>query len=291
MFGYVKPFKPLLRVCEYDTYKAVYCGLCKQLSHSYGPFARLTLSYDFTFLALLDMAYREQAPAFKNENCLFNPLKKRPCCQRDEGLHFSASCAMLMLYYKLMDNIQDEAYPQKLIYYMALPMVRRAYRKARADFSKIDGFIAQQMKIQALLEQNKCSCIDEACEPTAKLLSAIFQSLTQDDKQNRILERFGYFLGRWIYMADALDDLEEDVTKGRYNVFSYQEKNGMKIEEIRNEAILSLNLTIGELIKTFDLLEFKRYRDILGNVINYGLKNTVNQIVAGDKNRRQKAKL
>ena len=31
MFGYVKPCSAQLRVCEYETYKAVYCGLCKQL--------------------------------------------------------------------------------------------------------------------------------------------------------------------------------------------------------------------------------------------------------------------
>ena len=44
MFGYIKPFKGMLRVCEYETYKAVYCGLCKQLGGEYGPFARLPLS-------------------------------------------------------------------------------------------------------------------------------------------------------------------------------------------------------------------------------------------------------
>ena len=30
MFGYVRPFKPELRMKEYEAYKAVYCGLCKE---------------------------------------------------------------------------------------------------------------------------------------------------------------------------------------------------------------------------------------------------------------------
>ena len=31
MFGYIKPFKPELKVREFDTYQAFYCGLCRQL--------------------------------------------------------------------------------------------------------------------------------------------------------------------------------------------------------------------------------------------------------------------
>ena len=56
MFGYVKPYKPELRVRELEEYKAVYCGLCRELGQSFGLFARFTLSYDFAFLAMLKTA-------------------------------------------------------------------------------------------------------------------------------------------------------------------------------------------------------------------------------------------
>ena len=36
MFGYVRPFKPYMRMFEYDIYKAVYCGLCKDMGRRYG---------------------------------------------------------------------------------------------------------------------------------------------------------------------------------------------------------------------------------------------------------------
>lgn len=79
MFGYIKPFKGMLRVCEYETYKAVYCGLCKQLGREYGPFARLTLSYDFTFLALLDLSLSGEHLAFAPGRCMAQPgLRKIP---------------------------------------------------------------------------------------------------------------------------------------------------------------------------------------------------------------------
>ena len=55
MFGYVKACTPELKIKEFETYKAVYCSLCKKLGKSYGILSRFTLSYDFTFLAILNM--------------------------------------------------------------------------------------------------------------------------------------------------------------------------------------------------------------------------------------------
>ena len=60
MFGYVKPDKSELRIKEYETYKAVYCALCKELGKRYGLMSRLTLNYDYTFL--LSMKSRMSRP-------------------------------------------------------------------------------------------------------------------------------------------------------------------------------------------------------------------------------------
>ena len=53
MFGYVRPHKQELLVREFEQYKGAYCQLCRQLGKDYGWTARLTLSYDCTFYALL----------------------------------------------------------------------------------------------------------------------------------------------------------------------------------------------------------------------------------------------
>lgn len=279
MFGYIKPFKPQLLICEFDTYQAVYCGLCKQLSSSYGPFARLTLSYDFTFLALLDMALSEEEhPSFKRQNCLYNPLKKKFCCQSCGALQNSASAAMLMMYYKVLDNISDERLIQKIAYRLVLPVAARARKKAcAAGFSQADSFIADQMKKQAELEHNNCDSADQASEPTAKSLSYLFALLSEDSEQKRVLTRLGYLLGRWVYLIDALDDIKEDKANNRYNPFLLRAQAGDSLKTLRENAILSCNLTIGEISKTFDLLKIYRYEGILENIINLGLKSSVEQ--------------
>ena len=56
MFGYVRLFKPNITMGEYEQYKGIYCTLCKRLGKRYGVASRFTLSYDMTFLALLEMA-------------------------------------------------------------------------------------------------------------------------------------------------------------------------------------------------------------------------------------------
>ena len=53
MFGYIVVHKPELKVKEYETYRASYCGLCHSLKKQSGRIGQLTLSFDMTFLALL----------------------------------------------------------------------------------------------------------------------------------------------------------------------------------------------------------------------------------------------
>ena len=49
MFGYIKTCTPQLRLCEWEAYRGIYCGLCRTLGRRFGPLARLTLSYDLPF--------------------------------------------------------------------------------------------------------------------------------------------------------------------------------------------------------------------------------------------------
>lgn len=52
MFGYVTIYRKDLDKTAMDCYQAYYCGLCEALT-PYGLAARLALSYDLTFAALL----------------------------------------------------------------------------------------------------------------------------------------------------------------------------------------------------------------------------------------------
>lgn len=292
MFGYIKPCKPQMRVCEYETYKAVYCGLCKQLGRKYGPFSRLTLSYDFTFLALLGLALKpENTAQFCPGRCLLNPVRKLPFLKDGPELSFSSGVAMMLFYYKALDNFNDGGFRDKALAALCMPFARFAYRKAVEQYPEAAQIIYEAISKQSQLEEEQCDSVDQACEPTAHVLSGICGLLSDNKSQKRILERFGYLLGRYVYLADALDDLEEDARQGSYNAFLLREHlaspDAKQLAEIRKNAKGSLFLTIGELIKTYELLELYTYQPILENIIHLGLRDTVERIMMPKETEHQ----
>lgn len=269
MFGYIRAAKPELKVKDFETYKAVYCSLCRQLGKSYGFLSRLTLSYDFTFLALLNMALKNEYPEFERKRCAFNPLKKCNYCKNSTSLEFPAAAAMIMLYYKLKDNVADEKVFKKLGYYCLLPIFKGAHKKAKAKYPHIEKIVAEYINEQNKLERENCNILDKAADPTAKALSKILMLCSEDKNQKRVLERIGYCIGRYIYLLDAACDIEKDIKTNSYNVLKYQAQ-----EDIKEKITSQIYFCINEAGKAFELLEIKKFKNILGNIIYLGLEET-----------------
>lgn len=280
MFGYIKPYKPEMKMKEWDTFKAVYCGLCKQLSHVYGPFSSLTLSYDFTFIATISIGMSNSCSGFKKCSCVANPLKKKACLLPCEDLTLCASVAMLMIYYKLRDDIDDSGFFGKVRGYSLLPFAASARNKAKKIYPDIDKTIAEAIKNQAQVEKSDNKSTDRAAHPTADALALICERLSDDSSQKKILNRFGYLIGRYVYFTDALDDLERDIKSNSYNPFIKKfEGENKTLGEIKDYAHSVINLTIGEIPPAYELLSLKRHKEILDNIIYLGLHNEINLIL------------
>lgn len=273
MFGYVKACKPELKMKEYETYKAVYCSLCKKLGKSYGILSRFTLSYDFTFLALLNMSMRDGCDTFCQKRCAFNPLKKCNYCKDDSGIDMPAAAAMIMLYYKILDNIADERGIKKVGYWCLKPIFSRAHKKAAKQYPDIEGYVFDYITAQNTLEKAGCSSIDEAADPTAKVMEQILSLCSEDQTQKRVLARLGYCLGRYIYLLDAAVDLPKDIKSGSYNVFKSKVEGDIK-EYIKITVTPQLYFSVNEAARAFELLDIKKYKHILGNIIYLGLEET-----------------
>lgn len=284
MFGYIKPWQPELRVKELDAYKAVYCGLCGQLGRSFGPAARLALSYDFTFLAMLYWAVADETPQAELRRCYVNPLKKLPICTGGEGLELGADVAAIMLYYKLLDNIQDNGLFLRAAWTLLRPFAGRAHRRAAAARPQAERLVAGSMERQKQLEQERTSSVDAASAPTAEALGGIFRLLSTQDNQQRVLERMGYLIGRFVYLCDALDDLEDDVRRGGYNPFALRhsllEPGRGDWQQAREEAVACLNMTIAEVESAGALLVLHDFVPIIENIITMGLRASVDEILA-----------
>lgn len=272
MFGYVRIAKPELKVKEYEAYKAVYCSLCRALGKHYGFLSRLTLSYDFTFLALLNLALTDGCDSFERKRCAFNPLKKCNYCKSTEPLEMPSAAAMIMLYYKLLDNIADEKGFKKFGYCCLLPFFSSAHKRAARAFPDIEKTVADYISEQSRLEAEQCRELDRAADPTAKALSALLALCSEDKTQKRVLERLGYCVGRYIYILDAACDFEEDIKKGSYNVLKYG--NEASAEAVCDRVEPQLYFCVNEAARAFELLDIKKYKTILGNIIYLGLEET-----------------
>lgn len=276
LFGYVRPLEGQLRVCELEAYKAVYCGLCRQLGRAFGPAARFTLSYDASFLALLGLALEEEMPPIAPGRCPFGPLQKRPVCREAPAMAFAADVAALLLYWKLRDNLADEGPGRRLLARGGLLLWGGCYRKAAARRPQADEAFRQMIREQQALEAGGCQNPDEAAQPTAQALAAVLESLAEDGGQRRVLSRLGYLLGRFVYLADALDDLAADQKEGRYNPFL--QAGPASLAGARQQGQGSLYLTIGEIQRTWQLLQVWHFAPILENILTLGLMSQANRL-------------
>ncbi|MBQ4118853.1 MAG: hypothetical protein IJD45_00510 [Clostridia bacterium] len=270
MFGYIKVSKGELRIKEFELYRGVYCTLCKVLGKNYGLISRFTLNYDFTFLALLNMSLKDGCDKFSKKSCTFNPLKKCNFCNDTEDFEMPAAAAMIMTYYKLLDNIADDKGIKKLFFITLKPFIKSANKKAAKKYPYIEKIVADYINKQNTLEKENCTDTDKAADPTAVALAQILMLCSTDTSQKRVLERLGYCLGRYIYLTDAYFDLEQDIKTGSYNVLKNK-----PTAETENYVKSQIYFCINEATKAFELLDIKKYKTILGNILYLGLEETL----------------
>lgn len=286
MFGYVRLHKPTITMGEYEQYRGIYCTLCKRLGKRYGLTARMTLSYDMTFLALLHMALEPNDPAFCPSRCSFNPSKKCLKCQNTTATDLAADLGTLLAYYKLKDTIADEGFLKKLGALAAYPFLSTARKRAKKRHPDADAACAAMCVTQAEAERDKVASIDRAAEPFATLLSTLATMLAQDDKQRVILNRFGYCLGRWVYLIDAVDDLADDLKRGRYNPYALSKNLRADDEDgiaaCRQYAVLTLNACLAECIAAYNLLPVRRFDGILRNILEQGMPVAQKRVLSGE---------
>lgn len=286
MFGYVTVDKSEMLGKDFDTYKAIYCSLCKQLGKEYTFLSRFILSYDCTFYAVLALSLSDNCPGFCNGRCKFNPLKKCNYLQQGElELSKAAALSVVSVYYKLVDNIADGGFFEKLGCYMLLPFFSRCRKKAKRNFPEIEAAVSKMSSLQMEYEKDSNCSIDKAAEPTANMLATVMSLLADDsqgnDAQHRIYHSFGYFLGKWIYLCDAANDYDYDYKHKGFNpyIIAYGDDKEANLNNI-NE---SLNHCLSEVVLSYNLMKPRRFDRIIENVLVYGLPKKQNSILYKDK--------
>lgn len=280
MFGYIKTHTPELRVREDEYYRAVYCGLCKAEGKCTGQCSRFTLSYDMVFLALVRMVASDTEVSFKRGRCLAHPFKKRAYAVRNPELDFCAYASALLVYGKCRDDITDERGARKFRASLMRPFARRMRKKALRKYSELDRIISDGLSRLAQTEQLRLPSVDRPADDFGEILAQVC-SYGYEGQKRRILYDIGRHIGRWIYIADAIDDCEEDLERGRFNPFICLYDGRLPTPEQRASVSETLRLELAAAELAFDLLDYGDKRDargIIENIIYLGLPRTADRL-------------
>ncbi len=275
LFGYVKPVSAELKVKEYELYRAVYCGLCEALGKNVTCTSRLSLSYDFVFLALVRMSLQKEVGAVERHQCLAHPTKKRAVITKSSQLDYCAKISAVLTYHKLRDDIADSRGFKRFGARLLLPAGKRMKKRARFD-SAAEEYIKSKLGELAELEAAGCDSVDRAAEPFGQLMAYICSYGFESDSANyKIASEIGRSIGRFIYIADAVDDLEDDIKNGSYNPFHMMYKDGKDrlcrdIESVRFAMTMELT-RIEAAVGLIDFDGIFEYGEIIKNIIYLGL--------------------
>jgi len=281
MFGYVIPVKCELKVKEFDQFRAAYCGLCHSLRDSYGISARFILNYDFTFLAML-LATDKGEVKYKKRRCIAHPFRSKTCSVGGQAFRQAAGMSVILAHWRLRDAVDDRGFLKSLPYRTVGACLGRAYRRAAKDFPAFDTHCREQLDKLHALEQANSDHLDQVADTFAQILPHAACEIG-DQHERRTLEELLYHIGRWIYLIDAYDDLEEDQASGNFNPLRtrFNLTEGKLSDTDKAWILTTLNHSINRLTAAYNLKGETAWSGILENIIYLGLPSVTQSVLSG----------
>ena len=233
MFGYVTINRGELKVRELETYESYYCGLCRVLKDRYGLAGCTMLIYEMTFLGmLLSSLYEEKEEPAKR---VCRPGFKRPLLKK-----------------KSKKQLSQTAVVTETLGYAADMNYMLGYHNHMDNWLDV---------CEAANEKN----IEAAANLTGEAMAEIYAA--KDDYWQDTLRQMGYYMGKFIYLMDAYDDVEKDSKDGSYNPF----KELYKQEGFEEKVRQYLELIMSCCCRAFEVLPIIDNAEIMRNILYAGV--------------------
>lgn len=261
MFGYIITNKAEMKFKEFDVYHAYYCGICRELKRKYGALGQISLSYDMTFLAILLTSLYEPKTEVGSCKCIAHPFE-RHAFRTNIYTEYAADMNALFALYKCNDDWEDERKFWKLVYGKLLAGKTRELKKFyREKLNKI------HLLMQDFTEGEQSGTED--IDKMAGLFGAVMAEVVtpREDEWAENLRRMGFFLGKFIYLSDAYEDVEKDIKKGSYNPLKKKYEN----PDFEDECKTILTMMMSECCKEFEKLPILEDVGILRNILYSGV--------------------
>lgn len=261
MFGYIIVNKAEMKFKEFDVYHSYYCGICRDLKRKYGVLGQLSLSYDMTFLAILLTGLYDPQTRRGSCKCAAHPFESHET-RNNEFTEYAADMNMLFAYYKCQDDWEDERKLWKLIYGKLL---EGKAGKLQAAYAHKVEIIRRLMEDFSEAEKSPDAQIDTLAGLFGKVMGEIM--VVREDEWADNLRRLGFYLGKFIYLGDAYEDIETDIKKGTPNPL----KRKYRDPDFEEECRTILMMMMSECCKEFERLPILDNVEILRNILYSGV--------------------
>ncbi|MCR5785778.1 MAG: DUF5685 family protein [Eubacterium sp.] len=265
MFGYVNVNKESLDKNNIEIYQSFYCGLCAKLKEISGPKGQMLLNYDMTFLIILLSGLYELEDEEKDFICKLHPTQKRKM-RINRATEYAAQMNVLLSYQNFADDWHDDGQIKKRA---LMKLFEKQYKKIAIMYPSQAAAIEKCMRDLKKAEENGEYNVDIVAGYTGEMLSEIFA--WEGGMWSENLKTLGFYLGKFIYIMDAYEDIGEDMKNGSYNVlYEIRRKNKKDFDTISKVMLVSM---MTECAKAFERMPIVLYGDIIRNILYSGVWN------------------
>ncbi|MCM1368067.1 MAG: DUF5685 family protein [Roseburia sp.] len=283
MYGYIVPQKSTLAANDFVLYRAFYCGMCCQTGRLYGQLPRFTTNYDFAFLSALLHDFGKTDIVIEEHTCVLNPITKKAVLQPSALSERLAAANIMLSYQKANDGVIDRDGAK---YRVVRRTLKKSFRKAKQSYPEIWDAVEKAYAAQRDVEKNAVVGVDRAADPFASLMRDL-PELILGKKTDDNLKGLCYNVGKFVYLADALDDVTEDFKRKRYNPFlaAYGGFTNRKqfIAAHRDDIEFCLKSCYMRAAQYFANIRFTQSYSLLKNIVCRGMPDKTEQLLSSAK--------
>ena len=258
MFGYVCCNQKDLSKAQKLRYNAVYCGICRQIRERSSQTARLSLSYDMAFLALLLMSLYEPEEVSGNRACSLHPIKPRPWVD-NRYIRYAADMNVALAYYKALDDVQDDGSRSAKL---AASVLKKNLPDIESRYPRQCRAMEDCIRQLGALERENCQNPDLPASCFGQLMGELL--VYEEDMWAPALRQMGISLGRFIYLLDGAVDYRRDQKQGKYNPFSAVGEDLQKWEQY-------LVMDMARCTEYFETLPLVQDKELLNCILYSGV--------------------
>jgi hypothetical protein len=175
---------------------------------------------------------------------------------------YAADLNIALAFHNFADDWADE---KKISGYAGAVYLKKSYKKIADKYPRQCQKIEEGLKKLGECEQRNEENLDIVSDCFGEIMGELF--VYQEDEWQDNLRQLGYYLGKFIYLLDAYDDLPEDIKKGNYNPFKAM-AGQPEYHEICEEI---LEMLMAECAREYEKLPLLENADILHNILYTGV--------------------